>query len=331
MIAAINLLGACTPHALKSQELIVLSYSHYEAVTHFSSLADIAWIESVEKDSRGCLKITPYWDAALISKDGSCEELIQGVVDIAYIEPSFARSGYEIDKGISGFYYDILSYDARREIFEAVWDKFPAYADEFKDMQILASSTSPAYQLISNKPVRTVADFRGLRVNDSNPYAALMEELGAEVIELPVEEIHSALKKGTLDACLVSCTTIKAYRLYESAKYITVLNLSGSCHPSRAMNLDSWNLLPSEIQDIFNYSRKFWEQEDDKSRDADEVEGFESAKKAGVTILRFSGSELSRFYEVTTRVMLDKARRLDGRGLPGSEIFHEIRSMADQD
>jgi TRAP-type C4-dicarboxylate transport system substrate-binding protein len=96
------------------------------------------------------------------------------------------------------------------------------------------------------------------------------------------------------------------------------------------MNLDSWNRLPKDIQEIFEKSIEFWSLEDNKWRDADDVAGIEIAKKSGVEFIELPPDELAKVYKAAEIAMLKEAAKLDEKGLPGTKIFNEVRRLVEK-
>jgi len=311
-------------------ETIVLTYGSLYGTEHTFSKADIEWMDKIEADTHGQVDIIPYWGATLISREESCTELAAGVADVAYIGPGYSASGYDIDKGILAFSYGVPGYDARRFIFQTIWDEFPEYRAEFADMKIMCTSVSSTYQLLSNTPVRTLADFEGLRVKATGSFIDLINALGGEGINMPMGDVYTALQKNDIQGALVPYSTIYSFNFYEVAKYMTILDLTSGCRPARAMNLDAYNSLPASIQQIFDDSIEFWEERDDFYRfDEDEV-GMVLGEQEGMEFIELSAEDLATVYAMLEPVLLETAAGLDAKGLPGTEIFNEIRRLVDE-
>ncbi|MBN1256046.1 MAG: TRAP transporter substrate-binding protein DctP [Deltaproteobacteria bacterium] len=313
--------------AYAADDTINLTYGASEAIMHTFSKADVAWIKKIEEDTKGRVKITPYWGATLLSRRENTEELIKGVADLGYVSP---RTGYDLMLGSLGFPYGVGDWKTVVKIYDKLDKKFPELDGEWSKMKIMAKSVSSNYHLLSRKPVRTVADFKGLTVKATGAYNAIIKELGGEGVNIPMGETYVALQKGTIDACLAPYSTLVAFKFNEVAKYITVLNLTSSIRPTRGMNLDSWNKLPKDIQKIFDKSVEFWSNEDNKWRDLDDVEGVELAKKTGCEFIELSKEDLAAVYKAAEKAMLSEAAKLDAKGLPGTKLFKEVRSLVDK-
>ena len=318
-------LGA-TP-AVSAEKIINLTYGASESINHTFSKADVAWIEKIQKDTNGRVKITPYWGATLLSRRENTEELIKGVADLGYISP---RTGYPLMLGSLGFPYGVGDWKIVWRIYQELGAKFPEIDAEWAKLKIMAQSVSSNYQLMSTKPVRSAADFKGMIIKATGAYAEVAKTLGGSGIFTPMGETYVSLQKGTIDGCFAPYSTFTAFKFNEVAKYLTVLDMTSSVRPTRAMNLDSWNRLPKDIQGIFEKSIEFWSLEDNKWRDADDVEGIELAKNTGVEFITLPPEELAKIYKAAETAMLKEAAKLDEKELPGTKIFQEVRRLVEK-
>jgi TRAP-type C4-dicarboxylate transport system substrate-binding protein len=312
-------------------EVITLTYGSLYGSEHTFSKADTEWMDKIVADTDGQVEFDVYWGATLISREESCTELIAGVADVAYIGPGYSAAGYDIDKGILAFSYGVPGYDARRFIFDTIWDEFPEYRAEFADMKIMCSSVSSTYQLLTNTPVRTLDDLSGLRIKATGSFIDMINALGGEGISLPMGDVYTGLQKNDIQGALVPYSTIQAFSFYEVADYMTILDLTSACRPARAMNLDAYNSLPADIQQIFDDSREYWEERDDYYRDSEDVDGRELGEQEGMEFIELSAEDLDTVYDSLDPIMRDVAAGLDDKGLPGTEIYERIRELVDEE
>ncbi|PCJ83439.1 MAG: C4-dicarboxylate ABC transporter substrate-binding protein [Hyphomicrobiales bacterium] len=92
------------------------------------------------------------------------------------------------------------------------------------------SGSSDVYVLLTTKPVRSLADLKGLRLRSGGaPYARWAESVGAAPAQIPVSETFESLSQGLLDGTMASVSDLISYRLVDVAKYIIDLPL-GTYH-----------------------------------------------------------------------------------------------------
>jgi TRAP-type C4-dicarboxylate transport system substrate-binding protein len=131
---------------------------------------------------------------------------------------------------------------------------FPLYADfleEEYNQKLLALFPCPGLEVCSAKgPVMTVEDWDGLLVQSISPVTAvIIETFGGAAVPIPYVEGYQALQKGLVDATIQSCGFMKDFALYEVADYVTVANTIPASLII-TINLDTWNSLPKDAQDI---------------------------------------------------------------------------------
>ena len=88
LLVAIQMAGmaACSS---ESPGVTVLTYASPYGPAHPFSRADRTWMQWVESESNGTLRIQPYWSGSLLSSEHSMVELRHGVADIGLITRSF--------------------------------------------------------------------------------------------------------------------------------------------------------------------------------------------------------------------------------------------------
>jgi len=98
----------------------------------------------------------------------------------------------------------------------------PECQAEFEEQNIIGlggQSTAP-YSLMCVPEVKTMKDIEGLRIRGSTAFHfSLINELGADGINVPFPEIAQAFERGNIDCFLGGPTWIRAFGLLETIKY----------------------------------------------------------------------------------------------------------------
>lgn len=107
------------------------------------------------------------------------------------------------------------------------------------------------FNIFTNKAVSTPQEMKGQTIRVSATYEPFVKALGCAAVTLPGGEVYTALERGTVDGyawCAIGnvgsgwpevCKYIIAPRIYTN----NVLGI---------INLDSWNALPGDLQDLLN-------------------------------------------------------------------------------
>ena len=104
----------------------------------------------------------------------------------------------------------------------------------------------------SNKPIKSMKDFQGLKFRTSGFWGEILADAGAAVVMLPAGEIYEALQRKVLDAGEFSVPSMdKDLAFHETAKYLLV---PGIHQPSTMLDLTinerSWKALPDDLKAI---------------------------------------------------------------------------------
>jgi len=113
----------------------------------------------------------------------------------------------------------------------------------------LGNIANAPYSLITKKPVRTLAEFKNLKVRSGGEaWGRWIEALGGVKVQLPATEAYQALSQGMLDANTHSIGSLVDQSLADVAKYVT--DIPAGVYFGASMN----------------YSRKNWQDLTDAQR-----------------------------------------------------------------
>lgn len=105
--------------------------------------------------------------------------------------------------------------------------------------------------MISKKPVRTLADLKGLKVRSSGAIADLLKEVGASTTMIAGAEIYTALQTGVVDAAHWGAAGgAYSMKFHEIAKYYVQPNLAFCATDWVGISKKAWDELPKDIQKI---------------------------------------------------------------------------------
>src|SRR6202795_4873591 len=176
-----------------------------------------------------------------------------GRLDIIFSGSSFAAKAYP---PIGVTYYPYTFRDADHLLAYTKSDVFKELTKGYEDKtghHIVAVTYYGVRHTSSNKPIRTCADMKGLkiRVPDVPAYLAMPRACGANTAPIAFAEVYLALQNGTVEAQENPLTTIEAKKFYEVQKYII---LTGHIvdHLNTVISQGLWAKLSEEDRKIFS-------------------------------------------------------------------------------
>ncbi|CAD7049980.1 C4-dicarboxylate ABC transporter substrate-binding protein [Pseudorhizobium endolithicum] len=112
----------------------------------------------------------------------------------------------------------------------------------------LGSGSSDVYALLTNRPVRTAEDVKGLRLRSGGaPFSRWAEHFGAVPANIGVGETFESMSQGVIDGSMASIGDLLSFRLVELVKNITFVPL-GTYHATSDFTVASttWESLSPE-------------------------------------------------------------------------------------
>lgn len=303
-----------------------LVYASPYSPSHPFSLADIRWINYVEEQSGGSLRIRPVWSGGLLSSEMSMEELRHGVADIGLITPIYVRGGTHLIRMQSGFYSGVDDIEAQVALFRCIERNTPQIAEELRGLKVLAVQGGLLPGIITrDRPVRKLDDIRGLRLRAPTELLRVLDRMGADPVNMPMGEVYSAMAKGVIDGVVAPTDTFASLHFAEIARYYSWLSVPRGAYPARAMNLERWDSLTDAQKTVLENGVAVWE-----------AALAEENRVAGERGLALARAENMEFTEVTPaeqelfdRFYLEDARlnagALERFGIDGLEVFRLAR------
>jgi TRAP-type C4-dicarboxylate transport system substrate-binding protein len=313
-------------------QVIELRYASSYAPAHPYSVADLKWIAKIESETKGRVKIKPYWSGTLISGRESMREVEKGVADIAFITPIYEKSGVDLTKAILDFFSD-SNPEVNAKIYWELYAKFPEIRKEYEAFHILGVNVgAPMFLMTTKKAVKTLDDLKGMRIRvTGDAIMRTIKTLGAEPVGMPVVEMYESLQKGIIQGVIFAHGDYRALKLAEVVKFETENFIQDrGVYVSRVMNMGVWNKLPPDIQKIFDANRDWWTSEIYKEAIKPEEEGKGMAVKAGVQFSKMDQAGLQKYDATFDAENVKEAASLDAKGYPGTKIYQEARRLVKQ-
>ena len=169
----------------------------------------------------------------------------------------------------------------------------------------------------SNKPIRSLDDFRGLNLRMPGGIVAdCFEAIGARTIALAGSEVQPALASGAIDAADFTGPAMN-YDLgfADVSKYIVMGPTSTPCLHQPVdltivvFNQSVWNSLPAATQDLLTELVRAFSAEHFTAHQEANIEAWTKFAEAGVEVTRLSEDDVERFRKIALPLWFEWANR----------------------
>lgn len=330
LVAAV-LSAACAPAPAPAPEVIELTFAGFTPPGTLPAYNLDRWAEEVEKRTNGQVKVTVYHAASLLNPKNMMEGVIEGVADCGTMALAYTPGRFpllEIVDQPHGWTHTVVST-------RVLWDLYQKFKPaSFADVKVLFLYTSTvgkeAAGFYTKFPVRKIDDLKGHELRATGVGSKALELLGGTPVAMPMPEVYEALAKGIVEGVYTGFDILKGYKHAELVDYVTEAP-APPCSFYGAMNLDTWNSLPKDVQDVIDglgEEHSIWCAEE-FHRTA--VEGYHYAiEEEGCEAITLPESEKARMMEIFKPLIDDYLANTASLGLPGQECLDEMFRLKDK-
>lgn len=328
LIAGATLIAA--PAVARAQTTFNLKLGHFISPKHIFSVYLQNWVDELKKTSSGKLNITIFPANTMGPTPNYADYARTGVADITWFLQGATPGRFPLTEIVQLPYMVGSSEIGTKTLNDP--DVLKLLEPEYPGVKILyLLTTQPGILLNASKPVHKVEDMKGLRVRFASvTIKSYIAALGATPVGIPPSGIADALQKGTVDGVFTDYGGAHtAFRLGGLVKYTTELYSYVSSF-GVAMNQNSYNKLPPELQKLIVDTTKPKLQEIGKLWDSGDAPGKKYLVSEGATAIELSKEQDALFKKIgaedTARVLAD----LDKKGHPGTKVHAAMKAAADK-
>ena len=243
------LVAALTVGAAYAQQPIVIKFSHVVADDTPKGKGALKFKELAEARTKGRVKVDVYANSTLF-KDGEEMQMLQ-LGNVQMLAPSVSKFG---PLGAREFEVFDLPYifDNIKELHNVTQGRIGQQLFKKLDNKGiigLAYWDNGFKEMSANKPLRTPADFRGLkmRIQSSKVLDGQMRALGATPQIMAFSDVYQALQTGVVDGTENPPSNLYTQKMNEVQKYLTMSD-HGVVEYAVIVNKKFWEGLPADIR-----------------------------------------------------------------------------------
>jgi TRAP-type transport system periplasmic protein len=323
------IVGALSVTPAVAQE-IKLKLSHFVPPSHNHHVAVLVpWVEEVRKRTNGRVEITIFPGATLCKPPQQFECARDGIADIAFAVTGWTPGRFPRSSVIELPFMQRTAATGSQMLAD-LWDKH--LKQEYDDVQLLYMNVHPAGHIHTHsKPVRTLDDFRGLKIRTPTATVGdLLEMLGAAKVGMPVTQIYESMSNKVIDGFVVPYEVFPPLKFYEVSRYHTEVGMYTTAFATM-MNKKKFESLPPDVRQVLvdTTSREsgYWKRVGE-SWDRAEVPGRKTITDRKSEIYVLPKEERKRWRDAV-RGLDDKwAADADKRGLSGKELLKVTRDLS---
>lgn len=238
-----------------STEVITLiAASHVTTSYHDISPQEHAFVDDVNKEGAGKVKINFYDSGTLLGADQLVPGLVAGTADIIFQTSSHTTGSWPV-MGIASLPFLYKSASSLRDHFKIGSPLFVLVNKTLEDKYgviMLAYGALPVEYLWTNKPIKNLANLKGFTIRGGGTEEDnAIKSLGGSPVSMESAELYEALQRGTVDGVVCYPGTIAGRSLQEVVKYCYKLPISAYGR-FIVVKKSRWDSLPEDVRTLLS-------------------------------------------------------------------------------
>ncbi len=313
--------------ALPAQAQTTLTFSSWVPPNHHLSLWQANWAAEVEKATGGRVKfqMLPKHPSA---PPGTFDAVREGLVDLSYTTASYTPARHVLPKlpelpGAGD------TAEVNSVAYSRIHWKHLHKVGEYNGVKLLAVFTHGPGQMHTKKPVKSLADFKGLKIRTGGGVSEeVITALGGSPFFKPAGESFELLKSGVADGIFFPLESIVSFKLETVLEQTTVF--PGGLYSSAFgffMNQGKWDKLAKQDQAIIegmafeNAARS-----NGKSWDTADQKGLDAIKKSSIKLVNADPALLAEVQKRSAPIVDEWIKQASAKGVDAKAILAEFRA-----
>jgi TRAP-type C4-dicarboxylate transport system substrate-binding protein len=294
--------------------VIKLSSALYLPPAHAFTGLQENWGKEIMARSNGRVEITFYPGGSLLTAPQTADGIVQDIADIAFAHIDYTPGRFPVTEALdqpngypTGWVGSHVATDFYNNFKPAEWNTMHL---------LLFNAGTTAGLMLHDKKITKLEDLKGVTLRGAGAVADTINALGATARDVPMVEMYDDVSKGVVDGALVGIETLKSFKMAEVCKYTTFAWQVGSMYTFYlAMNLDKWNSLPPDLQQIFTDVSNEYAETYAETWNAIDVAGISTSLNIpGNEVFKLTDAEGQRWYDAVQPVLTNYVKKMSDAG-----------------
>jgi TRAP-type C4-dicarboxylate transport system substrate-binding protein len=304
-----------------------LSFSTWVPQVHHISIWQENWTKEVEKATNGRVKFN-YLPKHPSAPPGTFDAVREGLIDLCYVTASYTPARHilprmaELPGAGDTSVANSLAYSHMH------WKHFQKVG-EYNGVHLIGVFTHGPGQMFTKKPIKTLADFKGLKIRSGGGASELVvTALGGSPFFKPAGESYELLKSGVADGIFFPIESIVSFKLETVLTQATLF--PGGLYSSSFgffMNQGKWDKLPQQDKDVIaKLSGEYIARSAGRSWDAADNKGMEAMKKSEIRIVNADAALIKEARALSAPIEAEWIKQATAKGVNAKAVLEEFRA-----
>lgn len=269
-----------------------------------------------------------------IVKLGEAMEGVQaGLIDIAYVNFGFEPSKLMMHGMTFRMPFQSPDSTVVSEVALTLFDEYPeVFVAPFEDynQKFLGLGVTDNYSIYSTYEINSIADVDGKKFGAGGANLSWIEGTGAVGVQSSLNDAYTSLQTGVYDGCINPTSACYNFKIQEVAPYVIKLNFGAQMAGAMTMNLDKFNSLPTEVQDIIVEVGQEYSAQEAKNAQEKYDSDLKAMAADGIKIIEITDEARREWVESLPNIVGNMVDENNEKGLPATEIVNRYYELLEE-
>ncbi len=295
--------------------------------THFMAKTD----EILAKSGKYKIAWNEAFGGQLYKANATLSSVEEGITDVGWVFSFLEPAKLPLSQVSTNTPFTVTNSRILLEVMQDLVETNAAFRKEWEghNLKVLGLTATDLYDIYTKKPLTGIADINGMKLSAPGVLGNWLRGTGANAVDGALTTYYTDLQTGVSDGVLTLALGALPIKVYEVAPYINRFDAAAAFSGAVAINKDSWDGLPEEVQNAMIEAGKYYT----VSHGQDLVDRHEFALKKmvelgasqspRVTIVPMPAEERQKWVKLLPNLAGEWAEKLEAQGLPAKAFLKE--------
>lgn len=184
----------------------------------------------------------------------------EGVTDIGWVFSFLEAAKLPLSQVSTHTPFATANAPVQLETMADLLETNDAFRNEWEqhNLKVLGLTATDSYDVYTKKPINGLADLNGMKLSAPGVLGSWLRGTGANAVDGALPTFYTDIQTGVSDGVLSLALGVLPTKIYEVAPYIKRVNIGVAFSGAVAINRDSWDALPEEVQNAMIAAGKFY-------------------------------------------------------------------------
>lgn len=254
-VAALVLSASIVPTGVSATETIDLTVasSHPLVVPWVGMIKSVFMTRTDEiLAETGDYKIN--WNEAfggsLYKANATLTSVEDGITDIGWVFSFLEPAKLPLSQASSYAPFATANPPVQLQVMEQLFEANEAFREEWEshNLKVLGFTGTDMYDIYTKEPITGIDDIDGMKLSAPGVLGNWLRGTGANAVDGALTTFYTDIQTGVSDGVLSLALGVLPTKIYEVAPYINRFDAGVAFSGALAINRDTWDALPEEVQ-----------------------------------------------------------------------------------